>query len=178
MHLVEYGKIVSGWTAVNVYHYIIHGPSEKTIEELREGLPKLHADARSKPGPTERPLSYAKKARSMDSASGIRLYFDNPNKGVDAQAIYSSEGFLVLAGSSGPREVKKYFTSANRVRRGNLIDRGEIEFRGDRLYFVHDVLFNSPSTAAELVSGASQNGRVVWKDKNGKTLKEIQQGSS
>ena len=37
-----------------------------------------------------------------------------------------------------------------------------------------DQIFNTPSTAAEFVTGKSQNGRVCWKDAAGKTLKELE----
>lgn len=178
MNLVEYGKIVSGWTAVNVYQFFIHGPSGKTIEDLRDRLVESNSDARPKSVSIERPPSDGKKARSIDSTSGIRLYFDNPSIGVNAQGIYSSDGFLVLAGSTGPRETREYVRSHNLVRQKNLLDRGEIELRGDRLCFMQDIRFKSPTMAAEVISGGSQNGRIVWKDKDGKTLKEIQESSS
>ncbi|MHC1686952.1 MAG: DUF4357 domain-containing protein [Methanothrix sp.] len=41
--------------------------------------------------------------------------------------------------------------------------------------FAQDYLFNSPSTAAGVVQGRSANGRIDWKDKNCKTLKEFQE---
>ena len=178
MSLREYGKIVSGWKEVNIYPFLIHGPSGKTIEDLRDRLVESNSDARPKSVSIERPPSDGKKARSIDSASGIRLYFDNPSIGVNAQGIYSSDGFLVLAGSTGPRETRQYFTPSNRARQKNLLDRGEIELRGDRLCFMQDIRFKSPTMAAEVISGGSQNGRIVWKDKDGKTLKEIQESSS
>jgi hypothetical protein len=36
-----------------------------------------------------------------------------------------------------------------------------------------DVLFNSPSSAAEFVTGKSSNGWVSWKNKDEKTLSEL-----
>ena len=36
-----------------------------------------------------------------------------------------------------------------------------------------DVLFKSPSTAANFVTGRSTNGLITWKDENGRSLKEI-----
>ena len=39
--------------------------------------------------------------------------------------------------------------------------------------FTKDMLFLSPSTAAAMVLGRNANGLTEWKDKNGKTLKEI-----
>jgi hypothetical protein len=36
-----------------------------------------------------------------------------------------------------------------------------------------DCSFNSPSTAAQFVTGSSRNGYLVWKTKDGKKLKDI-----
>ena len=37
-----------------------------------------------------------------------------------------------------------------------------------------NVLFQSPSYAAAFVNGRSTNGLTAWKDKEGKTLKDIE----
>ncbi|MDO5139728.1 MAG: DUF4357 domain-containing protein [Oscillospiraceae bacterium] len=38
---------------------------------------------------------------------------------------------------------------------------------------INNVSFTSPSTAANFVTGCSSNGLRVWKDKSGRTLKEL-----
>ena len=38
---------------------------------------------------------------------------------------------------------------------------------------IKDVIFKSPSTAANFVTGRSTNGLIAWKDENGKKLKEL-----
>lgn len=38
MSLLDYGKAMSGWGAVNVYDWIIHGPTKKFLGSLREEL--------------------------------------------------------------------------------------------------------------------------------------------
>ena len=40
--------------------------------------------------------------------------------------------------------------------------------------FSQDYVFTSPSTAAAVVLGRSANGRIEWKDGQGRTLKELQ----
>ncbi|WP_025770469.1 GIY-YIG nuclease family protein [Thioalkalivibrio sp. HK1] len=175
MSLVDYGKIVSGWTAVNVYQYFIHGPSGQTIEYLRDRLIESTSDVRLNSVSPNRPQP---KAKPTDSLSCIRLYFNAPLKKIRASGIYSSDAFLVLAGSLGAREVSPRLIPWGRAKRESLIARGEIKYQGDQIYFMQDVKFKTPSTAAVVISGASQNGRIVWKDKDGKTLKEIQEESS
>ena len=36
-----------------------------------------------------------------------------------------------------------------------------------------DMVFKSASTAANFVTGSSTNGLTAWKDKDGRTIKEI-----
>lgn len=38
---------------------------------------------------------------------------------------------------------------------------------------INNVSFKSPSTAANFVTGTSSNGLVSWRDKSGRTLKEL-----
>lgn len=49
--------------------------------------------------------------------------------------------------------------------------------RGERspLVFQQDYEFNSPSLAAAFIRGAATNGRVEWKDAQGRTLKTLQE---
>jgi len=46
---------------------------------------------------------------------------------------------------------------------------------GAVLRFTQDYLFSSPSIAASLIHGRSANGRIEWKDANGRTLKALQE---
>ena len=41
--------------------------------------------------------------------------------------------------------------------------------------FMKDVEFTSPSAAAAVIHGGSANGLTAWKDKNGKSLKELEE---
>jgi hypothetical protein len=54
---------------------------------------------------------------------------------------------------------------------------GVLVAEGDRLRFASDYLFSSPSSAAAVLLGRSANGRIEWKDENGKTLKTLQSES-
>ena len=42
-----------------------------------------------------------------------------------------------------------------------------------KIILTTDKTFSSPSTAADFCIGSSNNGWLVWKDKNGKTLDEV-----
>jgi hypothetical protein len=49
---------------------------------------------------------------------------------------------------------------------------------GESYIFTQDYVFGSPSTAAAVVQGRNANGRVDWKDHNGRTLKDLQEAEA
>ncbi|WP_081195386.1 DUF4357 domain-containing protein [Halomonas sp. BC1] len=61
-----------------------------------------------------------------------------------------------------------------REQRQLLQARGVLAPQNGKLIFTQDFRFSSPSTAAGVLVGGSANGRLVWKDADGKTLKAIQ----
>jgi hypothetical protein len=58
--------------------------------------------------------------------------------------------------------------------RQRLKDEGVLSVYEDHLIFTRDEEFSSPSAAAAVVHGGHANGLIAWKNKNGKTLKEIE----
>ena len=107
--------------------------------------------------------------------SGSRHEFEIAAKGIIASGYETSDGFVVLKGSTAvSSEVPSIHRYLSDLRR-DLQAQGVMIYRGDHLEFAQDYLFNSPSTAAGVVQGRSANGRIDWKDKNCKTLKEFQE---
>lgn len=91
----------------------------------------------------------------------------------DARGLYTEEGFVVLAGSSGRLETVPSFRSHGYHRvREQLLEQGVLVVEGDRIRFTRDHLFQSPSGAAACVTGRTANGWIEWKDANGRTLGE------
>jgi len=104
-------------------------------------------------------------------------------KGVIATGYDTTQGFVVKAGSTAvsiDRETPSFSVHLAPVQkmRQDIIARGVLKPEGDHLVFTQDYTFNSPSLAAAIVIGGSANGRVEWKDKAGRTLKEIQEQQS
>jgi hypothetical protein len=103
-------------------------------------------------------------------------YYINAARGAKARALVTSEGIVVTAGShiasscvpSTPEYVRKL--------RDKLMDSEVILKRDGSFRFTQDYLFPSPSTAAAVVLGRSANGRIEWKDKAGRTLRENEEG--
>ncbi len=99
-------------------------------------------------------------------------------KGVLATGYESSQGFVVKAGShvvpdavpSMQQHVRGMFEL-----RQELIGNGVLAAEGGGYRFSQDFVFTSPSTAAAVVLGRSANGRIEWRDGQGRTLKELQE---
>lgn len=108
---------------------------------------------------------------SDESEGQIELFLNI--KGINASAIQTNEGIVVLKNSqvtSNP--TKNYGYGALRE---TLISEGVIQTANDgKLYFSKNQLFSSVSAAAAVIVGYSINGRDTWKNKNGKSINEIE----
>lgn len=94
--------------------------------------------------------------------------------GTIANAIQTNEGLVVLENSEvADNPTKNYGYGALRE---SLIEEDIItkDING-KLYFSKKYLFSSPSAAAAVILGYSVNGRNVWKNDKGKSIKEIEQ---
>jgi len=99
-------------------------------------------------------------------------------RGVTATGSDTAEGFLVHKGSGvSATETPSVPLSIVKMRRRLRAD-GVIAETRDGLRMTQDYLFTSPSTAADIVLGRSSNGRLVWKDEGGRTLKELQEAEA
>jgi hypothetical protein len=98
--------------------------------------------------------------------------------GLTAIGRESAQGFQVLAGSEARvTEVPslRYNYRSLVETRSSLQSSGILVQEGDHFKFTQDYTFGSPSMAAAIVLGRPSNGRTEWKDKNGRTLKDIQE---
>jgi hypothetical protein len=92
----------------------------------------------------------------------------------DATAEYTEEGMVVFKGSRARAEMAPSMAAMSAgKRRQALIDDGRLKLEGMAYVFQEDILFKSPSGASDVVVGASSNGWLMWKAKNGKTLDEL-----
>ena len=97
-------------------------------------------------------------------------------KGLRATGFRSANGFLVQKGSEAvaserPSSEKWPWT---RNLRQKLKDDGVLTCKGDRLVFIKDIEFASPSAAAAVIHGGHANGLTAWKDSHGTALKELE----
>lgn len=95
------------------------------------------------------------------------LYFKNAN--VKATGRRTSEGFVVLRGSTLSQKITKScpeLAIKARAKYKNIINESNT--------LMDDVLLSSPSAAAAFVGGSSLNGNEVWKTEDGRTLKKLE----
>lgn len=98
-------------------------------------------------------------------------------KGIEARGQEGAEGFVVRAGSEAVKEeVASIHGYLSELRR-SLVAQGVLKDAGNVYRLTQDYTFNSPSTAAGVLLGRSANGRIEWKDAQGRTLKEIQESA-
>ena len=96
-------------------------------------------------------------------------------KGAEARGQRIANGFVVFHGSTAVLEQRPSAESYPYVisQRKQLIADGSLVENDGFLVFTKDAEFSSPSAAAAVVHGGSANGLIVWKSKDGKSLKQL-----
>lgn len=121
---------------------------------------------------------FLQEYNQKDAKKNNNMNYFLQTKGSKAEGLLTQEGFLVLEGSMWPKEItlswKKRWINEKRE---DLINKWIIREEGNEIIFLKDYLFTSPSTWATFIAGNPLNGRIVWKNKDGKTLDEIERNS-
>ena len=97
------------------------------------------------------------------------------NKRAEARGQRTANGFVVFQGSTAVLEQRPSAESYPYVvtQRNQLILDGTLIEKDGVLVFTKDAEFSSPSAAAAVIHGGSANGLIVWKTKDGKSLKQL-----
>ena len=112
-----------------------------------------------------------------DAGTALDLFYLT-NVGAKGVGQYTSEGFVVLKGSTGRlANVPSLRGTAGEALRQRLLDAGIAAPNGDQIVFLKDHLFRSPSMAALALLGRTCNGWVDWKAADGRTLDELKRQS-
>lgn len=133
------------------------------LEKIHQLMPALGADF----------LVPIAAAQAETSKKNILTY---ELKGIKATATQSATGFVVFKGSYAVLEERpaahKYPWVVNFRKR--LIEDGTLVADGNAHIFSKDTEFPSPSSAAAVICGGTANGLTAWKNKDGRTLKELE----
>jgi hypothetical protein len=111
---------------------------------------------------------------TAESQPSDREVFYCTGSDADGRGLYTPEGFVVLKGSSGRKEVVASSAGTSREQmRLNLIQSQVVRIEGNRLVFQKDHLFSAPSAAAIALQGRNANGWTEWRTRDGRTLDEV-----
>jgi hypothetical protein len=93
---------------------------------------------------------------------------------IKATGQESLTGFTVFKDSMMRKEETNTIPASVHSLRQDMISAKVVADSGEGYVFTRDYVFPSPSSAAGVILGRSANGRTEWKNKAGKTLKDIQ----
>jgi hypothetical protein len=129
-------------------------------------------------------LGYSMFETGADAATGdSKRVFHLSSKGIEARGRETASGFVVLKDSMAVGDDKivpsmiAHLSSVKDLR-DELIRQGVLVQNSGGFVVNQDYVFGSPSTAAAVLLGRSANGRVEWKTKDGRTLKDIQEAEA
>ena len=103
----------------------------------------------------------------------VEMLFLETN-GAKAKGYESKEGFIVVEGSQATMEEADSIQQSTKKSRKLLLEQGIIFQKGGLYEFKQDYPFSSVSLAASVIGGNNVSGRELWKNADGKKLKEIQ----
>ena len=111
---------------------------------------------------------------SISQTSGNNnLFFINAARGANAKGMLIPDGFIVLKGSKIAEDTVPSISKPFTIIRDNLVQKNIVNAK---FFFQDDYIFKSPSTAAAVVMGRNANGRTEWKNKDKKSIKDIEEG--
>lgn len=114
------------------------------------------------------------KANSLENIEAESLHI-KAARGANGKGKRVADGFVVfknseIAGSTVPSFPKGFNALREELLKNEIIKKNE-----EKLIFIMDYLFSSPSAAAAVVMGRSANGLKEWKDSKGNDLKSIEE---
>ncbi len=137
---------------------------EVYLSRIRQVLPVLGSDLLSPIAGSNRPTQH-------------QPHLVCKIKNAVATGRRTESGFVVFAKSTAVLAVRpsaeSQYPNTIALRQRLIQDKTLIDQDGVYL-FTKDVEFTSPSAAAAVIHGGSANGLIAWKDKNGKSLKELE----
>lgn len=110
---------------------------------------------------------------NIEPADTNSLFIKNGH--ISAEGYVTAQGFLVKKDSEAMETDTPSLLPSSKKLRAHLIENGVLKGAEGKLVFTQDYMFRAPSPAAEVILGRSENGRRIWKDKDGKTLAELQE---
>ncbi len=168
--LIEIGSAIGRYKMTNQQASGAHLPEsdqndmEVFLQRVMQLLPVLGAEFTT---PIVPPVN--------DAPSHDLLFFST--KGANAKGYRTPNGFVVLKGAAAVVEERNSAQTKGQwviTLRDKLKENGSLVEKSGFLEFTKDVEFGSSSTAAAVVQGGTAQGPALWKNKEGKSLKELE----
>lgn len=144
--------------------------TDEEIDNTIQSINKQKPDTKEPPKKTERSKGPIYNIVDDVFPDGCET-FHYAGKKVVATGYYivDTDEFVVFKGSEFSSTETNSCASSTKAFRQRLIHEGIVT---DNI-FAKSVKFQSPSAAAQVVYGGSQNGRIMWIDKEGRTIREL-----
>jgi len=95
-------------------------------------------------------------------------------RGIKAKGKLTSEGFVVFKGSEAMKEFVPSCPPWVAKFQAKMLEEGVLHEQGEHWVYQKDYLFPTPSCASVVTLGRSSNGWSIWKNKEGRTLKDLE----
>lgn len=112
---------------------------------------------------------------NVDKKSRIHESYSIKTKTFEATMIETDQGYIVKEGSEAKKSLSASCIEIYQNMRRKLIETKILVEKDDKLIFVEDTVFNSPSAASNMVLGRNSNGFIEWINRKGLTFKEVQE---
>lgn len=110
-----------------------------------------------------------------DNVNTIHELYFIKTKSYKASMKETDQGYIVIKGSEAKKALANSCTKTYRDMRRKLVETQIMIEVKDKLIFVEDTVFNSPSAASNMILGRNSNGFKQWVNSKGQTFREIQE---
>lgn len=109
----------------------------------------------------------------VQMTSSLELFLNTTN--LSARGMQTDEGIVVLEGSEAAKDLRSSMPNGYKELRDKLINNETLVLEGNKYIFKKNALFDTATPAAAVIVGYNIAGPQTWKNKDGKTLKVIEE---
>ena len=111
---------------------------------------------------------------AAEEKSGAKMFFLK-SKDVKAKRYQNAGEFVVLANSKAVLQIAPHALAGRiDIFRKSLESQRILKVENGRLIFTQNYSFSSPSAAAGVIIGGEADGRLQWKNEQGKSIKDLE----
>lgn len=114
-------------------------------------------------------------ANEVENRNSIHETYFIKTKSFKASMTETDQGYIVTKGSEAKKKLSDSCTETYVNMRRKLIETEIMIEKKDKLIFVEDTVFNSPSAASNMILGRNSNGFTEWVNAKGQTFREVQE---